>query len=48
MYEHKDLGDLISATGWRAKVLPQNHPVNQYEFDVIVGANGKSKTLDGV
>ena len=21
-------------TGWRAKIIPEDHPVNQFEFDV--------------
>ena len=34
-------------TGWRAKILPEDHPVNQYEFDVLIGADGKRNTLKG-
>lgn len=26
---------------------PSNHPVSQYEFDVIIGADGKRNTLTG-
>ncbi|KAL3285151.1 hypothetical protein HHI36_019272 [Cryptolaemus montrouzieri] len=33
--------------GWRAQLKPQNHPVSQYEFDVIIGADGKRNTLTG-
>lgn len=33
--------------GWRAEFKPQDHPVNQYEFDVIIGADGKRNTLQG-
>ncbi|XP_076311448.1 molecule interacting with CasL isoform X1 [Tachypleus tridentatus] len=33
--------------GWRAQVLPPDHPVSQYEFDVLVGADGKRNTLIG-
>ncbi|XP_063052866.1 F-actin-monooxygenase mical2b isoform X1 [Engraulis encrasicolus] len=33
--------------GWRAKVLPADHSLNDYEFDVIVGADGRRNTLDG-
>ncbi|XP_032669621.1 F-actin-monooxygenase Mical isoform X2 [Odontomachus brunneus] len=34
-------------TGWRAKTLPTDHPVSQYEFDVLIGADGKRNTLEG-
>ncbi|XP_071050107.1 protein-methionine sulfoxide oxidase mical3a isoform X9 [Onthophagus taurus] len=34
-------------TGWRAEFKPTNHPVNQFEFDVIIGADGKRNTLQG-
>ncbi|XP_026319336.1 F-actin-monooxygenase Mical isoform X5 [Hyposmocoma kahamanoa] len=33
--------------GWRARVLPSEHPVSQYEFDVLLGADGKRNTLQG-
>lgn len=33
--------------GWRAKTLPTDHPVSQYEFDVLIGADGKRNTLEG-
>ncbi|XP_044752640.1 F-actin-monooxygenase Mical isoform X6 [Coccinella septempunctata] len=33
--------------GWRAQVKPSDHPVSQYEFDVIIGADGKRNTLTG-
>ncbi|XP_045463620.1 F-actin-monooxygenase Mical isoform X5 [Harmonia axyridis] len=33
--------------GWRAELKPSNHPVSQYEFDVIIGADGKRNTLTG-
>ncbi|KAK5642466.1 hypothetical protein RI129_008633 [Pyrocoelia pectoralis] len=33
--------------GWRAEFKPTDHPVSQYEFDVIVGADGKRNTLQG-
>ncbi|GIX74346.1 protein-methionine sulfoxide oxidase mical3a [Caerostris extrusa] len=31
--------------GWRARVSPSDHPVSQYEFDVLIGADGKRNTL---
>nr|CAD7604914.1 unnamed protein product [Timema genevievae] len=33
--------------GWRAEVSPPDHPVSQYEFDVLIGADGKRNTLEG-
>ncbi|XP_043083941.1 protein-methionine sulfoxide oxidase mical2b isoform X3 [Puntigrus tetrazona] len=34
-------------SGWRAEVRPADHPVSDYEFDVIIGADGRRSTLDG-
>ena len=33
--------------GWKAKISPAEHPVSQYEFDVLIGADGKRNTLEG-
>eukprot|EP00106_Octopus_bimaculoides_P005041 XP_014772483.1 PREDICTED: protein-methionine sulfoxide oxidase MICAL3-like isoform X3 [Octopus bimaculoides] len=33
--------------GWRALVNPANHPVSEYQFDVLIGADGKRNTLEG-
>ncbi|XP_036373695.1 protein-methionine sulfoxide oxidase mical3a-like isoform X4 [Megalops cyprinoides] len=33
--------------GWRAEVHPRTHPVNEFEFDVIIGADGRRNTLPG-
>ncbi|XP_051248611.1 protein-methionine sulfoxide oxidase mical3b isoform X2 [Dicentrarchus labrax] len=33
--------------GWRMAVKPKSHPVNQLEFDVIIGADGRRNTLPG-
>nr|XP_046235659.1 protein-methionine sulfoxide oxidase mical3b isoform X2 [Scatophagus argus] len=33
--------------GWRMEVKPKSHPVNQLEFDVIIGADGRRNTLPG-
>ncbi|XP_040266345.1 F-actin-monooxygenase MICAL2 isoform X8 [Bufo bufo] len=33
--------------GWRAEYLPQDHPLSDYEFDVIIGADGRRNTLEG-
>ncbi|XP_068590118.1 protein-methionine sulfoxide oxidase mical3b-like isoform X1 [Cebidichthys violaceus] len=33
--------------GWRMQVSPKSHAVNQLEFDVIIGADGRRNTLPG-
>lgn len=33
--------------GWRCRTNPPDHPVSQYEFDVLIGADGKRNTLEG-
>lgn len=33
--------------GWRAQITPEDHAVSHYEFDVLVGADGKRNTLEG-
>uniref|UniRef100_A0A673GL64 F-actin monooxygenase n=1 Tax=Sinocyclocheilus rhinocerous TaxID=307959 RepID=A0A673GL64_9TELE len=33
--------------GWRVEVRPADHPISDYEFDVIIGADGRRSTLDG-
>ncbi|KAM9334915.1 protein-methionine sulfoxide oxidase mical3b [Symphorus nematophorus] len=33
--------------GWRMEVKPKSHPVNQLEFDIIIGADGRRNTLPG-
>lgn len=33
--------------GWRVQVEPNRHAVSQYEFDVLIAADGKNNTLDG-
>ncbi|XP_070538994.1 F-actin-monooxygenase Mical-like isoform X2 [Ptychodera flava] len=33
--------------GWRAHISPPNHPIADYEFDVLIGADGKRNTLGG-
>ncbi|KAL4232988.1 [F-actin]-monooxygenase mical3 [Mactra antiquata] len=34
-------------SGWRVKINPENHPLSEYEFDVLIGADGKRNTLQG-
>ncbi|XP_034541235.1 protein-methionine sulfoxide oxidase mical2b isoform X2 [Notolabrus celidotus] len=33
--------------GWRAEVHPSSHPVSDFDFDVVIGADGRRSTLDG-
>ncbi|KAM9765734.1 F-actin-monooxygenase mical2b isoform 2-T3 [Menidia menidia] len=33
--------------GWRAAIRPADHPVAQFDFDVVVGADGRRNTLEG-
>lgn len=34
-------------TGWRVKLLPENHPLSKSQFDVIIGADGSRNSLPG-
>lgn len=36
-----------SGKGWTATFTPENHEVNQYNFDMIVVASGKNVPIDG-
>ena len=31
--------------GWRARVTPSDHPVAQFQFNALIGADGKRNTL---
>ncbi|KAJ2954071.1 hypothetical protein O0L34_g2286 [Tuta absoluta] len=33
--------------GWRARLSPADHPVSLFEFDSLIGADGKRNTLQG-
>ncbi|ERE79940.1 protein MICAL-2-like protein [Cricetulus griseus] len=33
--------------GWRAEFLPADHALSDFEFDVIIGADGNRNTLEG-
>ncbi|CAG0890093.1 unnamed protein product [Darwinula stevensoni] len=37
----------VESHGWMARLSPHDHPAAQYEFDVLVGADGKRNTLQG-
>ncbi|XP_026094703.1 protein-methionine sulfoxide oxidase mical2b-like isoform X1 [Carassius auratus] len=40
-------GQGTDGPGWRAEVRPADHPISGYDFDVIIGADGRRSTLDG-
>ncbi|XP_058256789.1 F-actin-monooxygenase MICAL2 isoform X2 [Hemibagrus wyckioides] len=33
--------------GWKAEIRPAEHPVADFDFDVVVGADGRRNTLEG-
>ncbi|XP_062917651.1 F-actin-monooxygenase MICAL2-like isoform X2 [Mobula hypostoma] len=33
--------------GWRVELLPRDHPISAFTFDVIVGADGRKSSLQG-
>ncbi|XP_035387986.1 protein-methionine sulfoxide oxidase mical2b isoform X8 [Electrophorus electricus] len=33
--------------GWRAEISPPGQPIANYEFDVLIGSDGRRSTLDG-
>ncbi|XP_060742014.1 F-actin-monooxygenase MICAL2 isoform X8 [Tachysurus vachellii] len=33
--------------GWKAEIRPSDHPVADFDFDVVVGADGRRNTLEG-
>ncbi|KAJ7986091.1 hypothetical protein DPEC_G00347210 [Dallia pectoralis] len=33
--------------GWRAEIRPADHPLADFDFDVVVGADGRRNTLEG-
>lgn len=39
---------IFTEIGWRAKVTPADSPVAEFEFDVLIGADGKRNTLQGI
>ncbi|XP_034734184.1 protein-methionine sulfoxide oxidase mical2b isoform X7 [Etheostoma cragini] len=36
-----------SSPGWRAEVRPSSHLVSNYDWDLVIGADGRKNTLDG-
>ena len=45
--EFKSLLDPSGGQGWKAQVVPDTSPVAAYEFDVMIGADGKKYSLPG-
>jgi hypothetical protein len=43
LIEPQDENDL----GWKASVLPKEHPVGHFHFDVVIAADGRRSTLPG-
>ncbi|XP_037539291.1 protein-methionine sulfoxide oxidase mical2b [Nematolebias whitei] len=37
----------VDSPGWRAEIHPSSHPVSDFEFDVVIGADGRKSTLHG-
>ncbi|KAF7703286.1 F-actin-monooxygenase MICAL2 isoform X8 [Silurus meridionalis] len=33
--------------GWKAEIRPSDHPVADFDFDVVIGADGRRNTLEG-
>lgn len=38
---------VLAEIGWRAEFLPADHALSDFEFDVIIGADGRRNTLEG-
>lgn len=38
---------VLAEIGWRAEFLPADHSLSDFEFDVIIGADGRRNTLEG-
>ncbi|NXK30713.1 MICA3 monooxygenase, partial [Piprites chloris] len=45
--DQENESNLSSGIGWRALVHPKTHPVSEYEFEVIIGGDGRRNTLEG-
>ena len=45
--DHLVINGFSTGIGWRAQVHPKTHPVSEYEFDVIIGGDGRRNTLEG-
>ncbi|KAK2539686.1 Mical3 [Columba guinea] len=45
--DQENESNLLTGIGWRALVHPKTHPVSEYEFEVIIGGDGRRNTLEG-
>ncbi|NXH58061.1 MICA3 monooxygenase, partial [Rhabdornis inornatus] len=45
--DQENESNLSAGIGWRALVHPKTHPVSEYEFEVIIGGDGRRNTLEG-
>ncbi|NXA38802.1 MICA3 monooxygenase, partial [Eudromia elegans] len=45
--DQENESNLSTGIGWRALVHPKTHPVSEYEFEVIIGGDGRRNTLEG-
>ncbi|NWS97381.1 MICA3 monooxygenase, partial [Mionectes macconnelli] len=45
--DQENESNLLTGIGWRALVNPKTHPVSEYEFEVIIGGDGRRNTLEG-
>ena len=43
----EELIEPTDTTGWRARLLPENHVLASQDFDVVIGADGRRNTLPG-
>jgi hypothetical protein len=37
----------LFSVGWKCKTYPKAHVVSEFEFDVVIGAEGKGTILQG-
>lgn len=38
----------VTGPGWKAEIRPSDHPVAEFDFDVVIGADGRRNTLEGI
>lgn len=37
----------VTGPGWKAEIRPSDHPIADFDFDVVIGADGRRNTLEG-